>query len=65
MGALSMILSLLDTAIPAIGSLVVMIRGTNGTTSAVVYLDQADAQFAANLKQVSDWLAAHPVKPAA
>lgn len=52
------ILQLINLAIPAITNVIVAIKGQTGT-SVVVYLDQADAQFAENQKQVADWLAAH------
>jgi hypothetical protein len=33
--------------------------------SAVVYLDEADAQFAANQQQIADWLSSKGKTPAA
>lgn len=59
------LLQLLNAASPVIGSLIVAIKHTDGSLSATVILDQADANFAANQKQVSDWLAAHQTAAAA
>lgn len=57
--------SLFNTIEPGIASIVTLIRKKDGTISVVTYLDEADAQFAANLKQITDWFAANPtvVKP--
>lgn len=61
------ILGLINAAIPNIVTTIMMIRNQDGTHTAVFYLDSADAQFAANQKQISDWMAAHqaakPVTP--
>ena len=65
---LAAILQILNLALPAASSLIVAIRGADGSASAIVYLDQADTQFAANQAQITDWLAAHgkvAAKPAA
>lgn len=59
---LTTILQFLNLVIPEIGAVVVMIKGQS-STSAVVYLDQADTQFAANQQQVADWLKAHGKTP--
>ncbi len=62
------ILGLINAAIPTISNLWVLIHNSNGTVTPVVLLNQADAEFAANLKQISDWSASHPTtatKPAA
>lgn len=59
------ILQILNLALPAIGSLIVAIRGSNGGVSAIIYLDQADATFAADQQQVADWLKSHGKPPAA
>ena len=64
MGSVAAILQLVNLALPEIGSLIVMIKGKNGGTSAVVYLDEADVQFASNQQQIADWLKAHNLKPA-
>lgn len=53
------LLQLINVAAPIVANVIVAIKNTNGSTSALVYLDAADAQFAANQQQVSDWLAAH------
>jgi hypothetical protein len=61
---LSAILQILNLALPAVSSLIVAIRGTNGSVSAIVYLDQADASFAADQAQIASWLSAHGKTPA-
>jgi hypothetical protein len=63
-GSLAAALQLISLAEPAIASVIMLIRGSGGTTTAIVYLDSADAQFAADQKQVQDWLAAHGKAPA-
>jgi len=60
---LANILAILNLVLPAIGSIVVAIRGKNGGMSAVVYLDEADAQFAANQQQIADWLSSKGKTP--
>lgn len=60
MGTAIAIVNLFNAASPGIASLIAMIRKKDGTVSVVVMLDEADAQFAANIKQAQDWLAAHP-----
>ncbi len=64
MGA-SAILQLINLILPGIANFILMIKGQDGSTSAVVYLDAADTQFVANQKQIQDWLAAHGKAPAA
>jgi hypothetical protein len=59
------ILQILNLALPAISTLIVAIRGTGGGMSAIIYLDQADANFAADQQQIADWLKAHGKTPAA
>ena len=59
------ILGLINAAIPTISNLWVLIHNNDGSVTPVVLLNQADAGFAANLKQISDWSAAHPSTPAA
>jgi hypothetical protein len=54
------ILTLLNTAAPGIASLIMLIRRDDGTISVVTLLDEADAQFDANIKSAGDWLKAHP-----
>lgn len=54
------IVQLLNTAAPGIASLILMVKRTNGTVSVIALLDEADAQFASNIQQAKDWLAAHP-----
>lgn len=53
------IVNLFNVATPGIASLITMIKKKDGTVSVVVMLDEADAQFAANIKQAQDWLANH------
>ena len=62
---LANILAILNLVLPAIGSIVVAIRGKSGGMSAIVYLDEADAQFAANQQQIADWLSSKGKTPAA
>ena len=64
MGA-SAILQLINLILPGVANFILMVRGQDGSTSAVVYLDAADAQFAANQKQIQDWLASKGKAPAA
>ena len=59
------ILQIINLIIPAIGSVIVAIKGANGGMSAIIYLDEADAQFAANQKQIADWLASKGKAPVA
>ena len=56
---LQALLAILNIAAPLVGSVIVAIKNANGTTSVMTILDSADAQFAANQKQISDWLALH------
>lgn len=56
------IVQLLNAAAPGIAELVLMIRKKDGTISVVSLLDEADAQFDANIKQAADWLKSHPPK---
>jgi hypothetical protein len=59
------ILAILNLVLPAIGSIVVAIKGKNGGMSAIVYLDEADAQFAANQQQIAQWLSEKGKPPVA
>jgi hypothetical protein len=54
------LVSLLNAAAPGIASLILLIRRKDGTISVVSMLDEADAQFDANIKQASEWLKSHP-----
>lgn len=56
------LVNVFNATAPGIASLIAMIRRKDGTVSVVVMLDEADAQFNANIKQAQDWLAAHPKK---
>jgi len=54
------LIAIFNAATPGIAELILLIRQQDGTLSVVALLDAADAQFAANIKQAQDWLAAHP-----
>jgi hypothetical protein len=54
------ILQLLNAATPGIASLIAVFRKTDGTVTVINFLDQADATVDANMKQITDWMAAHP-----
>lgn len=56
---LSAILQILNLALPALSSVIVAIKGVDGSGSAIVYLDQADANAAANQVLITDWMTAH------
>ena len=60
MGTALMILNLLNSAVPGIASLVLLIKNTDGTITVAQLLDQADKQFDANINTASNWLKAHP-----
>lgn len=63
MGSLAAILGIINLTEPLVANIIVAIKNKTGGTSLIVYLDEADAQFDANIKQVQDWLAAHGKKP--
>ena len=54
------LVNLLNAAAPGIASLVLLIKGTNGTLTVVPLLDEASSSFAASIAQANSWLAAHP-----
>ena len=54
------ILNLLNTAVPGIAQLILLIKNTDGTITVAQLLDQSDKQFDANIKSATDWLKAHP-----
>jgi hypothetical protein len=56
------ITNLLNSAVPGIASLITLIRNKDGSINVLAILDQADEQFDANLKTVSDYLKLHPAK---
>jgi len=60
MGTALAIVNLFNTVVPNVASLILMIKKKDGTVGVVVMLDEADAQFTANIQQAQDWLAAHP-----
>jgi len=47
------IVNLLNDATPGIANLILLIKNQDGTISVGAILDQADAAFDANLKQIS------------
>ncbi len=53
------LLQLFNAAAPGIAELILLIRKTDGTIAIVPMLDEAGAQFKANLAQATDWLKAH------
>jgi hypothetical protein len=59
---LTAILAILNLALPEVANIIVAIKGKDSGAAAVI-LDQADAQFDANIKLVQDWMAAHGKKP--
>jgi len=56
------LVNLLNVAAPGIASLILLIRRKDGTISVAALLDEADAQFDANIQQAADWFKAHPKK---
>jgi hypothetical protein len=54
------IMNLINAAAPGIAQLILLIKRNDGTVSVVALLDEADAQFDANIQQAADWLKAHP-----
>jgi len=59
------ILQLLNLVLPSVANLILIVKNQDGSQAAVVYLDAADAQLAANQKQIQDWLASKGKTPAA
>jgi hypothetical protein len=61
MGGFIAVVTLLNTAAPGLIKLVgILTQKADGTWDAVAILDQAEAQNAANIKQLADWFSAHP-----
>jgi hypothetical protein len=58
MGAIAVV-ELLNAAAPGLANLIVLIRHKDGGLSVLQVLDEADAKFSSNLKEATDWLAAH------
>jgi hypothetical protein len=54
------IVNLINAAAPGVAELILLIRKRDGTVTVAALLDEADAAFAANIKQAQDWLATHP-----
>jgi hypothetical protein len=50
--------NLLNIVLPLATNVITMLVHKDGTTTAIVYLDEADTQIAANQKQITDWFAA-------
>ena len=58
---LALVLGIIQAAnalAPDIAHLIVVVKHTNGSVSVITSLSEADATFAANMKQVNDFLAA-------
>ena len=53
------ILQLLSLIIPNVSSLILAIRKTDGTVETMTLLDSADANFKANVDQVTAWMQSH------
>ena len=60
---LTSILAIVNALAPEIVNVIVAIKNNSGGTSALVYLNEADTDFAANQAQVTQWLAAHNLTP--
>jgi hypothetical protein len=60
LGNILNVMSLLNTAIPAVESLIVMIKRKDGGVSVISLLDEADAGVDANLDQIYEWRKANP-----
>jgi hypothetical protein len=60
LGNILNVMSLLNTALPAVESLIVMIKRKDGGVSVVSLLDEADAGVDANLEQIAEWRKEHP-----
>ncbi len=54
------ILNLINNAAPAISQLIVSLRDADPQTPIGDILKQIDVQADANLRQISEWFAAHP-----
>lgn len=59
MGLALVLVQLFNAAAPGLAELILLIRKKDGTISVVSMLDEADAQFDANITQASEWLKAH------
>ena len=60
MGAALAIISAIISAEPGIMQMITILRNKDGSKTIITYLDAADAQTDANLKQQSDWFMSHP-----
>ena len=52
------IVNLINASVPGVAQLILLIRNSDGTVSIGAILDQADAQFDANIKQIEEWMKA-------
>jgi hypothetical protein len=59
---LSAILALINTAIPAVSNLIVLLKNEDGSVTAIVA--SAQAATAADIQAMQAYLAAHPANPA-
>lgn len=55
------IVTLLNALVPGIAQIIILVKRNDGTISVMPLLDEADAKFSENLKQIADWMKAHPV----
>lgn len=53
------LIQLINAATPGIASLVLLIKKRDGTIAVATLLDEADAQFDANIQEATAWLKAH------
>lgn len=62
MGAAIALVQLFNAAAPGIAQLVTVIARKDGTITVAAILNEADAQFDANLKQAADYFKSQAVK---
>jgi hypothetical protein len=55
------IVNLINAATPGVAQLILLIRNSDNTVSIGTILDQADAQFDANIKQIEEWMKSRKV----
>jgi hypothetical protein len=51
------IVNLMNAASPGMAQLILLIKDNNGKYTVATFLDQADSQYEANIKQIADWKA--------
>ncbi len=56
---LAAVLAIVNAAAPGVMNLVLAIKHTDGTTTTLAFLDQADPGFHQNIDEATAWLAAH------